>query len=168
MLVDIDDQVLALLVTAATEGAAPDEVTPPLTSVATWTPERIAWLHDFHRDRRPGLDGAAKEATWAVVVDGAVVGSVRLRRTEDPDALEVGIWLIRGVRGRGLGRSIMAEVMEEAKALGAVRLHADTTRDNAAALAVLRDLGFIRTPNGRGQDVHADMLLSAYPSRGKQ
>lgn len=159
MLVEIDDQVLALLVGAATEGAAPDEVTPPLTPGTAWTPERIAWLHDFHRDRRAGLDGAAQEATWAVVVDGAVVGSVRLRRTENSDALEVGAWLIRDVRGRGLGRDIIAEVMAQAEALGAARVQADTTTDNAAALAVLRDLGFTLIQDSRSDEVHAELLL---------
>lgn len=160
VLVEVDDEVLARLVRAATEGAAPDEVTPPLTPGQTWTPERVAWLRAFHRDRRAGIDGAAAEVTWAVVLEEAVVGSVRLRRTEEPDALELGVWLTRDVRGRGLGRSIMAQVVEQAKALGAVRLQADTTSGNAPALAVLRELGFTVTPGGGSHEVHADLALT--------
>lgn len=161
MLVDIDDEVLALLVRAAIDGADPDEVTPPLTPGTAWTPERIAWLHDFHRDRRAGLDGTAAEATWAVVLDGDVVGSVRLRRTADPAALEVGAWLIRDVRRRGFGRTIMAGVVAQAEALGAIKLQADTTTDNAAALAVLRGLGFTLTQDSRSDEIHAELLLTS-------
>jgi len=57
--------VIALEV-AITEALA-DEVTPPLTAGNAWTPIRIAWLRDFHRGRRGGLDGLAREATWATL-----------------------------------------------------------------------------------------------------
>lgn len=44
------------------------------------------WLRAFHRDRRRGLDGPSREATWAVVENaagdgrdyGRVIGAVRL------------------------------------------------------------------------------------------
>src|SRR3712207_1336148 len=82
-LVAVDEVVLAALVRAATTDAAADEVTPPLTADGSWTPGRVAWLQAFHRDRRDGLDGPLGQATWAVVADGHVVGSVRLASTED-------------------------------------------------------------------------------------
>lgn len=56
----------------------------------------------------------------------------------------------------------MPQVVEQAKALGAVRLQADTTTGNVAALAVLRDLGFTVTPDSRGHNVH---LTFAYVRR---
>lgn len=168
MLVEVDDEVLERLVRAATEGAAPDEVTPSLTPGATWTPERVAWLRDFHRDRRAGLAGAAAEVTWAVILEDAVIGSVRLRRTEEIDAFEVGVWLTREVRGRGLGRTIMAEVVEQSKALGAIRLEASTTNGNAAAISVLRELGFTVTADRRSDEVHADLLLPSHGQRSQR
>lgn len=77
-LVAVDETVLAQLVHAATTETEADEVTPPLTVGRAWTPARIAWLREFHRARRDGLAGPIREATWAVVVEELVVGSVRL------------------------------------------------------------------------------------------
>ena len=137
----IDEDVLVRLVAAAISGASPDEVTPP-TAAQRWGPERIEWLRRFHRDRRPGLDGPLGEATWAVSLDGAVVGAVRLKRTAEPAVLETGIWLTRSARGRGTGRRAIAAVLDRARELGARQIRADTSRANAAALYVLERLGF--------------------------
>jgi RimJ/RimL family protein N-acetyltransferase len=146
-LVAVDEDVLARLVDAAISDAAPDEATPPLAGNG-WCPERIEWLRGFHRDRRPGLDGPLGEATWAVCVDGSVLGAVRLRRTEEPTVLETGIWLARGARGRGTGRHAIAAVLARARELGAREVRADTSRDNAAALGLLRRLGFSTSSAG--------------------
>ncbi len=83
MLVAVDELVLEHLVRAATTDAAPDDVTPPLTDGTDWTATRVKWLQDFHRDRRDGLAGPAGEATWGVVAAEQVVGSVRLKRTDE-------------------------------------------------------------------------------------
>lgn len=117
-LVGVDHAVLERLVEAATTDASADEVTPPLTSGAAWTPTRIAWLCAFHADRRAGLDGPASEGTWAVTLDQQVVGSVRLKRTQQSGELETGAWLTRSSRGRGVGRAAMEAVLREAAALG--------------------------------------------------
>ena len=74
-------------------------MTAPVTPGNVWTPERISWLTGFHADRRPGLEGPAGEATWAVEVDGDVSGAVRLKRTDEAGVLVTGIWLTRRVRG---------------------------------------------------------------------
>ncbi|RBY79439.1 N-acetyltransferase [Blastococcus sp. TF02-09] len=146
---------LALLVAAALDGATPDEVTPPVTPGERWTPERIEWLHAFHRDRRAGLDGPAREATWAVVEvtgDGPqgsrVVGGVRLRRTGEPGELETGIWLVRGARGRGVGRRALEQVLARSREAGAVSVVAETTSSNGGAVALLRSLGFVTATEG--------------------
>ncbi|MEO6881121.1 MAG: GNAT family N-acetyltransferase [Mycobacteriaceae bacterium] len=141
-LVNVDEAVLEELVTVARADADADEVTPPLGEVAGWSPERIAWLRAYHRDRRPGLDGPAGEATWAVVVHGAVVGAVRLARLEG-GAVETGIWLRRTVRRQGVGVAALAHVLVLASAAGATQLVARTTLANAGAQAVLRQLGFL-------------------------
>lgn len=159
VLVAVDDTVLAQLVHAATTDALADEVTPPLTAGRAWTSERVAWLRDFHRVRRAGLAGPTGEATWAVVVDELVVGSVRLKHTDEPGVLEMGIWLTHGVRGRGVGRATTATALRQATSLGASGVRADTTVSNGGALAVLRRFGFTLTPADDGQNVRALLLL---------
>jgi RimJ/RimL family protein N-acetyltransferase len=146
-LVPIDEGVLARLVAAAMSDAAPDEVTPAIAG-GRWGHERIDWLRRFHRDRRAGLEGPLGEATWAVSLDGTVVGAVRLKRTAEPAVLETGIWLTRGARGHGTGRRAIVAVLERARELGAREVHAETSRDNAAALCVLQRLGFRTSPAG--------------------
>lgn len=158
-LVDVDEGTLARMVEAAVAGAAAADVTPPLTPGDQWTPERVDWLREFHRDRRDGLDGPAGEATWAIVAGDRVVGSVRLRHTEVPLILETGIWLTRPARGRGAGTAAMAEVVGRAGASGARILRADTTAGNVGALGILRRLGFELTPGEDGAGVAAHLTL---------
>ena len=131
-----------------------EEGRPPLTG-GTWTPERIEWLRRLRRDCRAGLDGPAGQATWAVTEGGHVVGAVRLGRTDEDGVLETGIWLTRGTRGRGVGQAAIAAVLDKATALGADAVRADTTSGNAAALSVLRRLGFELSPAEDGQGVRA-------------
>lgn len=158
-LVAVDDTVLAQLLRAATTDALAEEVTPPLTAGRAWTPERVAWLGEFHRVRRAGLAGPAHEATWAVVVDELVVGSVRLKHTDEPGVLEMGIWLTRSARGHGMGRAATAAAVRQADSLGASGVRAETTVSNEGALAVLRRCGFTLTPADDGHNVRALLLL---------
>ena len=141
-LIAVDEVVLEQLVHAAVSDASADEVTPPLSAGSEWTPARVAWLERFHRDRRAGLSGAAAESTWAVVVGNAVVGSVRLKCTDEHGVLETGVWLTRSSRGGGVAVAAMATVLRKAADLGAHGVCADTTTGNTSALGVLRRLGF--------------------------
>ncbi|MFF0991589.1 GNAT family N-acetyltransferase [Kocuria nitroreducens] len=159
VLVAVDDTVLAQLVRAATTDAGADEVTPPLTAGRGWTSDRVAWLRDFHRVRRTGLAGPAGEATWAVVADEWVVGSVRLKHTDEHGVLEMGIWLTRSARGRGVGRAALTAALRRAASLGASGVRADTTGSNAGALVVLRRLGFTLMPADDVQNIRALILL---------
>ncbi|MGX5358201.1 GNAT family N-acetyltransferase [Kocuria sp. KH4] len=134
-------------------------MTPPLTAGRAWTSERVAWLRNFHRVRRAGLAGPSGEATWAVVVGELVVGSVRLKHTDEPGVLEMGIWLTRGARGRGVGRAATAAALRQADSLGVSAVRAETTVSNGGALAVLRRFGFALTPADDGQNVRALLLL---------
>jgi RimJ/RimL family protein N-acetyltransferase len=158
-LVPVDEDVLERLVTVAVSDAAAREVTPPVTAGDEWTPERVDWLRDFHRERRAGLAGPHQEATWAVRVDGAVAGSVRLRWTADPGVLETGIWLARSVRGRSAGTGALAAVITTGRSLGATELRAETTRGNRPALAVLAAAGFTLDPADGGDGVVARLRL---------
>ncbi|MDK3258412.1 GNAT family N-acetyltransferase [Blastococcus capsensis] len=152
----VTETTLSRLVTAATDGTAAGEVTPSITPGEGWTAERIEWLRAFHRERRAGLDGPAQEATWAVVevVDdegrgsGRVVGAVRLRRAGGPGVLELGIWLVRHARGRGVGREAVGLALERAREAGATAVRAETTSGNDGALTVLRASGFATAVDG--------------------
>lgn len=141
-LVDVDERVLALLVEAATTDATADEVTPPITDGCAWTPERTSWLREFHRCRRAGLAGPAGEATWAVLVDGAVSGQIRLKRLTPDGVAEIGLWLRRGVRGRGVGTQVVAATLPSAAAAGFRVIHAETTTSNVGARRLLERCGF--------------------------
>ena len=145
-LLSVDQYVLEQLVNAAVADASVNEVTPPVPPSDEWVPERIEWLRTFHRRRQQGIAGPDREATWAVVARGDVVGSIRLKRIANSDNVEVGLWLVRRVRGSGVGRRALAAVLEEARALGVAAVRADTTATNRAALAVLAAFGFECTP----------------------
>lgn len=138
----VDDDVLEQLVAAALGDAAAGEVTPPVTPGEEWTAERVEWLRTFHRTRPNDLDADDAEMTWAVVAEGAVVGAIRLERIGGSRTAEVGLWLTRSVRGRGVGRSAVVAVLQNAadRGIGAVR--ADTTTGNRGALALLAALDF--------------------------
>ncbi|BCW48378.1 GNAT family N-acetyltransferase [Arthrobacter sp. StoSoilB13] len=139
-LADVDEEMLKELLALALVQASADEVTPPLGSTPFWNPERIAWFHTYHRAAAAGLEGPAREKTWAVVADGAVVGSIRLKRTA-PGSAETGIWLGRSFRGQGLGRLALHLVADEARTRGFAVLQASTTPGNKAAQALLSSLG---------------------------
>lgn len=149
---------LEALVHVALTDAAADDVTPPLTPGMGWTTERLDWLRAYHRDRRAGLDGPLREGTWAVLVDSVVLGSVRLQEIED-GVLELGIWLGRSARGRGLGADAVRAAVELARTTTAHTVVAETTTDNLAALAVLRALGFETADTGADHSVHASLRL---------
>ncbi|KZB85975.1 GNAT family N-acetyltransferase [Amycolatopsis regifaucium] len=142
-LVAVDEFVLEALVRAAVEDASADDVTPPLTAGGAWNDERIAWLRDYHRDRRAGLAGPCGECTWAVRAEGMIVGAVRLALGPSGDAAaELGIWLTRSTRGRGIGAAAVRLLIDEAAAAGVVTLSASTRASNHAALRILRSAGF--------------------------
>jgi RimJ/RimL family protein N-acetyltransferase len=142
-LMPVNEQVLEQLVEVATKDAHANEVTPPVSPGVEWTPARIAWLRAFHRERRQGVPGPMGEATWAIVSEGLVVGSVRLKATGATQVAETGIWLAQGERGRGTGLRAMAEVLEEAQSFGFRAVTAETTADNHGALGLLNHFGFV-------------------------
>lgn len=138
-LVDVTEPVLEQLLTVAIQDADPDEVTPPVGSAAGWNSERISWFREYHH-HAAGLDGPARQKSWAISSDGSLAGSIRLQRT-GTDSLETGIWLGRSFRGQGIAREALRLVIERAAATGAAVLEAETTAGNAAALALLRSAG---------------------------
>jgi len=155
----VDEAVLEQLVQAATSDAGANEVTPPLNSGEEWTPARIEWLRSFHRARRAGLDGPAGEATWAIVVADAVVGAVRLKRTDEDGTVETGVWVTRSARSSGIATAAVAAVLRRGAKLGVYAVRAETTAGNVGALPLLRRLGFELTPADDGSGLRAVLVL---------
>lgn len=114
-LVPVDEWMLERLIVVAVTEAAADDVVPPLDDAGGWNENRLVWLRQYHRDCREGLDGPAGQATFAVLDDGHVVGSVRLALTGNPRELETGMWLARSARGRGVGAEVLMAVTEVAR-----------------------------------------------------
>lgn len=147
-LADVDEAVLEKLLEVALADAAPNDVTPPLGGTG-WTPERISWFRSYHQAAAAGLRGPAGEKTWAVVCDGIPAGSVRLKLT-GPDQAEMGIWLARRFRGRGVGTAALGLVMTEARRCGLEQVVAQTTAGNAAAQRLLVAVGAALVHDGGG------------------
>jgi RimJ/RimL family protein N-acetyltransferase len=160
-LVDVGEDVLENLLVVAIQDADADEVTPPLGSAAGWNSERVSWFREYHRTAS-GLDGPARQKSWAIRCDGELAGSIRLQWT-GPGTLETGIWLARGCRGLGIGHEALRQVKAQAAAFGATALEADTTAGNGAALALLRGAGaelvFAAAPDGAPVPVKARIPL---------
>ncbi|WP_040841617.1 GNAT family N-acetyltransferase [Nocardia brevicatena] len=129
-LVPLTTDNLPSLLEAAVADADPLEVMPAVAGPPGWTPERRRAFVEFHRGRalhptRP------IEHTYLITDDGRVVGAARLQ--PDGDAVEAGIWIGRSHRGRGIGTVVAGQLRDIAARLGAHRLTAVTTADNAAA-----------------------------------
>jgi len=146
---DVTDAVLERLLAVALHDTDADEVTPPLGTAAGWNTERISWFRAYHHAAAAGLDGSARQKTWAITADGELAGSIRLMRLpggsgtgpQSGGSLETGIWLGRSFRSRGIGREALQLVKAEARAAGAHVLEAETTPGNLAAQALLTSVG---------------------------
>jgi molybdopterin-guanine dinucleotide biosynthesis protein A/GNAT superfamily N-acetyltransferase len=89
---------------------------------------------------------AVYEAVWVATRDGAVVGSVALRRLA-PDEMELKrMYLRRSERGRGLGRRLLDMALLWSREHGIRRLRLDTTERMDAARRLYEAYGFRRVP----------------------
>lgn len=140
---------------------SPDTAAAPLV-ITGWTPGaigRIALLHARHYATSHGF-GLAFEARVAselaaflsafqptrdhfatIVLDGEVEGAIAVDGSGDPARLR---WFIlsEAVRGRGLGRRLLAAAIAAARAGGHVRLRLSTLTGLDAADRLYRDAGF--------------------------
>jgi putative acetyltransferase len=92
-------------------------------------------------------DGVA--GVMLVVADPAdrVVGTAAVRRLA-PEVIELKrMWLRPACRGRGLGRRLMARVLDEAQALGGRVLRLDSEQRLEAAVHLYRSYGFQEIPD---------------------
>jgi GNAT superfamily N-acetyltransferase len=96
----------------------------------------------------PDLDepAAVYTALWVALSDGEVVGSVALRDLGD-GALELKrMYLRSGVRGRGLGKRLLAIALDHARATGAHLVRLDTSERMETARHLYEAHGFARVP----------------------
>ena len=82
-----------------------------------------------------------REGIWIVEREGVLVGSLAL--TDDGDAGVIR-WFVLDpdLRGRGLGRRLLAELLAKARDVGHARLCLETFSDLRAAAHLYREVGF--------------------------
>ncbi|WP_222131172.1 GNAT family N-acetyltransferase [Pseudonocardia sp. C8] len=145
-LTPLDVAGLGELLEAAVAGADPAEVMPAPPG-ATWDGDRRAGFLAFHRER--GLAPDPVERTWVIRVDGRAAGALRLE--PGPAGAELGIWLGRTHRGRGVAvRAVRALLADRSVVAPGAPLVARTTAANTGALALLRALGAVTAPGTDG------------------
>lgn len=83
-----------------------------------------------------------REGAWIVEVDGKHAGSLAL--TEEPDGIAMVRFFVLDapLRGSGLGRRLLGELLELAEAAGYERIALETFADLAAAAHLYRERGF--------------------------
>jgi N-acetylglutamate synthase-like GNAT family acetyltransferase len=83
-----------------------------------------------------------REGIWIVEVDGRHAGSIAL--TDEGNRVGVLRWVVldRSLRGRGLGRRLIGEVLETAESLGYETLELETFSELRAAAHLYRSFGF--------------------------
>lgn len=175
-----DDDDLGTLAELAAAGVHPPETMPFLTA---WTdkpsPELERGMLQYHWRSRADWTPAGWTLDLAVLADGVHVGMQGISAADFAVTRSVGTgsWLGRAHQGRGLGTEMRAAVLHLAFAgLGALEARSGAFSDNAASLAVSRQLGY--RPDGhsvharRGQRAierrlvltHADWKASGRPA----
>jgi len=118
-------------------------------------------LNDPHKYiLRPG------GALLMAVQDGSAIGTCALLAMGDR-AFEVAKMTVsRTHRGQGIGKKLLAHVIEHARGMGAKRLYLETNRKLGNAIHVYESLGFRHLPVERVQpspyaraDVYMELLL---------
>lgn len=158
VLTPLDEPALDRLLEAAVADADPLEVMPAVEGPPGWSAERRAAFLAFHRRRSLDPDTAI-ETTWVVEIAGRAAGAARLRPVPGKSAVvvEAGVWLVRAVRGRGIGKRVTEVLLEAARDGGAARFVASTTVDNAAARRLMSGQG--ADFDVRGREVEASLDL---------
>ena len=82
------------------------------------------------------------EAFWIVERAGAHAGSLALTDEGEGEAMIRWFVLDAEIRGRGLGRRLLDELLDEARRLGFSRLALETFSELTAAARLYRDAGF--------------------------
>lgn len=73
---------------------------------------------------------------------GELLGGCRLMGSADGESGEFSVSLRSDLKGRGLGRRLMEVLVDEAEARGVATVYGTVLAENAAMLALARELGF--------------------------
>lgn len=127
-----------------------DPEIPRWTSVPTpYAESDAAWFVDHAA--AGWQDGSAASFAVCEVLEGAVMGSVAVRRQEEPGTWDVGYLVAAEARGQGLMSEVLGTVTRWAFAeLGAQRVLWKAVVGNAASLRVAEKAGFVRGPDEPG------------------
>jgi RimJ/RimL family protein N-acetyltransferase len=147
----VDANLLPRLLEIAVADADPHEVMPDHPGPLRWSDaSRTAFL-DYHRP--------AEGAAYAVLVDGQLVGAVRITPAEAPGAVKTHIWLRHSARGKGHSTEALCLLIDEARARGASALVAETHVANQSAVSMLRALGAMVWEDPESGSVHATLRV---------
>ncbi len=142
-----------------------DPYIPHVTTVPRpYTPdEGRAWLQRQHDQAAEGRGCPLAVVTAA---DGEVAGMATITGIDWANRrANVGYWLLRRHRGRGLAKAALTLLPDIARELGLVRLQALVEPDNRASQAVCRALGYTEEGTLRGYhrigDRNRDMIMFA-------
>ncbi|MFJ5779174.1 GNAT family N-acetyltransferase [Streptomyces sp. NPDC093094] len=104
-------------------------------SIGFLAPLDAATALDWWRGRAAAV-AAGELAVWAAHEEGRLVGTVSLALPDKPNSRHraeiVKLMVDRGVRGRGLGRTLLTTAEEAAAAAGITLLHLDTETGSSA------------------------------------
>ena len=95
----------------------------------------------IERERTRGWPGA-REAVWLIDSGPELAGSLALTRDSDDVGRVRWFVLAPELRGRGLGRSMVSELVAEARAHGYTRLELETFSALTTAARIYRGVGF--------------------------
>lgn len=94
-------------------------------------------------DRRAWFLAELLDADAGAADEARSVGLAMGRRRPPDDCMVFSVWVAEAVRGRGVGRSLMASVAEWARSWGARRLVLWVFRSNGEAIRFYERLGFV-------------------------
>jgi ribosomal protein S18 acetylase RimI-like enzyme len=146
---------------------------PILTSIRRATPDDAPdvarLLHDFNTeydDFTPGVEVLTRNARQMLASGEMVVllagdgpdalAELRFRKsvwTARLDAYLEELYVVPGLRGRGIGRALLREAMEVARAEGAAHMDLGTSEDDEAARALYESEGFTNREGSRNGPV---------------
>ena len=93
------------------------------------------------------IDYARNLVLLAIAADGAVLGVSQLHADPDVETGEYAILLRSDQKGRGLGWRLMQALIRTARRTGLKRVTGEVLTENAAMLAICRELGFEIRPD---------------------
>jgi len=123
----------------------------------------IVWLHGVQYAEEYGLDATfeayvagplsefilspdkERQSIWIVESGGKVAGCVAIVRNSDEESQLRWLILHPDLRGKGIGKSLVAEAVKFSRNMGYAKVVLWTFSELAAAIAIYRKFGFIKT-----------------------